>query len=342
MPQISIIAPTFNKAAELDCTLLGFTRQTFKDFEVVVINDGGDDDTEQVVDKYTSMLNIQYAKQPNLGRGPARNQGLKLAQGEYIIHIDSDRLPDENFVKVHQETLALRGKTVVIGSKHCVLRKYSNSLKIFDSVKKGYMDLLVRNKTSLEGILEEEQELLTADILQDNFHESIQRSYLFEGPDNFPEVRKVFTNQLENFHFGWVLATTGNMSYQRVDEQLVDENFNGWGGEDTDLALQLYQKGYSFVFNPDAINYHQEHPRERELQNELLANVRYMYEKYSMDNKTALLIILWLRTFAHASKITLAEANGIYDNYIRSGNSTLAQDYITYAKHHVVSLFNLR
>ncbi|GGG17908.1 glycosyltransferase family 2 protein [Paenibacillus aceti] len=342
MPRFSVIAPTYNKAAELDCTLMGFTRQTFKDFEVVIVNDGGDDETERVVNKYDSMLNIQYTKQPNLGRSSARNHGLKLAQGNYIIHIDSDRLPDENFVKAHMDALSSREKTVVIGSKHCVLRKYTNSLKIFDSVKKGYMDLLVRNKKNVEGILKEEQELLTADTLRDNFHEAIRRCYLFEGPDNFPEVRKVFTDKLENFHFGWVLATTGNMSYQRLDEQLVDENFNGWGGEDTDLAFQFYLKGYSFVFNPEAINYHQEHPRERELQNELFANARYMYEKYSMDDKTSLLIMLWLRTFAHSSKITLSEANAIYENYIKISDTALAQDYIAYAKHHAASLFNLR
>lgn len=341
MPQLSVIIPTYNKAADLDCTLMGFARQTFKDFEVVVINDGGDDETELVVNKYNSMLSIQYSKQPNQGRSTARNQGLELAQGEYIIHIDSDRLPDENFVKAHQETLASRKKTVVIGLKHCVLRKYTDSLKIFDSGKKGYMDLLIRNKISLESILEEEQELFSANLLQENFPEAIRKSYLFEGPDNFPEVREVFTNQFERFHFGWVLATTGNMSYQRTDEQL-DENFIGWGGEDTDLAFQLYQKGYRFVFNPEAVNYHQEHPRERIVLKELFSNASYMYEKYSMNDTTALPIMLWLRTFAHATKITLEEANSIYDSYITSGNTALVQDYIKYAKHQAVSLFNLR
>lgn len=341
MPQLSVIIPTYNKSADLDCTLMGFARQTFKDFEVVIINDGGDDETEHIVDKYDSKLSIQYSKQPNQGRSTARNKGLKLAQGDYIIHIDSDRLPDENFVKAHQETLSSREQTVVIGSKHCVLRKYTDSLKIFDSGKKGYMDLLIRNKENLEGILEEERELFSANLLYDDFHKAIRKSYLFEGPDNFSEVRDVFTNQFEQFHFGWVLATTGNMSYQRADVQL-DENFFGWGGEDTDLAFQLYQKGYHFVFNPEAINYHQEHPRERIILKELFSNACYMYEKYSVKDTTALPIMLWLRTFAHANKITLMEANSIYDSYIKSGSTALIKDYITYAKHQAVSLFNLR
>lgn len=65
--------------------------QTFKDFEVIISDDGSTDDTQKVVDKYNSKLNIKYLRSENWG-GPARprNIGIKESKGEWICFLDSD------------------------------------------------------------------------------------------------------------------------------------------------------------------------------------------------------------------------------------------------------------
>lgn len=88
---ISIIIPTYNRANDLDRCLNSLQNQTYKNFEVLVCDDGSTDYTEDIVKKYNSLLKIQYIKDENFG-GPARprNNGLKKAKGEIIAFLDSD------------------------------------------------------------------------------------------------------------------------------------------------------------------------------------------------------------------------------------------------------------
>jgi glycosyltransferase involved in cell wall biosynthesis len=87
-PKISVVIPTYNNAALLCETLDGVRGQTFKDFEVIVVDDGSTDNTAEVVRKYDP--NVRYLHQPNQGPAAARNKGASLAQGEFIAFCDHD------------------------------------------------------------------------------------------------------------------------------------------------------------------------------------------------------------------------------------------------------------
>jgi glycosyltransferase involved in cell wall biosynthesis len=88
---ISVIIPTYNRACDLDRCLKSLEIQTYKNFEVLVCDDGSTDNTEQIVLKYNSKLIINYIKDENFG-GPAkpRNNGIKKAKGDLIAFLDSD------------------------------------------------------------------------------------------------------------------------------------------------------------------------------------------------------------------------------------------------------------
>jgi len=94
----SIIIPTYNRALLLDKCLQSLVKQTFKDFEVIVCDDGSTDNTKEITDKYINILNIKYIWEQNWG-GPARprNRGISVTQGEWICFLDSDDLfyPDK-------------------------------------------------------------------------------------------------------------------------------------------------------------------------------------------------------------------------------------------------------
>jgi glycosyltransferase involved in cell wall biosynthesis len=87
----SFVIPTYNRAERLDLALKSLTCQYFKDFEVIIADDGSTDSTKDVVDKYRSILDLKYICNENWG-GPARprNKGLKIAQGEWVCFLDSD------------------------------------------------------------------------------------------------------------------------------------------------------------------------------------------------------------------------------------------------------------
>jgi glycosyltransferase involved in cell wall biosynthesis len=90
-PRVSVVIPTFNRARDVGRCLEALTRQTFRDFEVLVCDDGSKDNTREIVEGFTGRLDLQYHWAENFG-GPARprNAGLSLARGEYVAFLDSD------------------------------------------------------------------------------------------------------------------------------------------------------------------------------------------------------------------------------------------------------------
>lgn len=90
MPAVSVIVPTYNYARFIRDCLDSIFSQTFKDLEVIVVDDGSTDNTEEVLEKYRG--DIHYIHQENKGLPAARNRGIRSAQGEFLAFLDSDDL----------------------------------------------------------------------------------------------------------------------------------------------------------------------------------------------------------------------------------------------------------
>jgi len=89
-PLASVVIPAYNAAPYIAATLDSVFRQTFTDFEVLVVNDGSPDTTalEQALRPYASK--IRYLNQENRGPSSARNAGIRAAAGKYVAFLDSD------------------------------------------------------------------------------------------------------------------------------------------------------------------------------------------------------------------------------------------------------------
>jgi glycosyltransferase involved in cell wall biosynthesis len=85
---ISIILPTYNRAHCVTRAIDSAIYQTYKNIELIVVDDGSTDNTEEVLKKYTDK--VVYIKQGNAGASAARNTGISKAKGEYVAFIDSD------------------------------------------------------------------------------------------------------------------------------------------------------------------------------------------------------------------------------------------------------------
>jgi glycosyltransferase involved in cell wall biosynthesis len=87
----SIIVPVYNRPSETDELLESLTKQDFqKAYEIVIVEDGSKETSEEIIKKYASKLNIQYFYKANSGPGDSRNYGMRKATGNYFIILDSD------------------------------------------------------------------------------------------------------------------------------------------------------------------------------------------------------------------------------------------------------------
>jgi glycosyltransferase involved in cell wall biosynthesis len=88
MPKVSVIIPTFNRAQSVGKAINSVLKQTYQDFETIVVDDGSTDNTKLTVDSYGNS--VKYLYQANSGAGSARNTGISNSTGEYIAFLDSD------------------------------------------------------------------------------------------------------------------------------------------------------------------------------------------------------------------------------------------------------------
>ena len=104
----SIIIPVYNRPDEVDELLQSLTTQTFKDFEVLVVEDGSDIPCQEVVEKYADQLEVRYFVKPNSGPGQTRNYGVQYSQGEFVIVLDSDVVLPEGYLQSIENQLSTR------------------------------------------------------------------------------------------------------------------------------------------------------------------------------------------------------------------------------------------
>lgn len=106
MYRYSIIIPVYNRPEELDELLESLSRQSFKDFEVVVVEDGSSRPAKNIAEKWSSQLSIRYFYKENTGQGFSRNFGFEQARGECLVVFDSDCLIPEHYFREVEAHLA--------------------------------------------------------------------------------------------------------------------------------------------------------------------------------------------------------------------------------------------
>jgi len=129
-PRVSVIIPTYNRAWSLHEAVQSVLKQTYTDYEIIVVDDGSTDETATLLHNYGSVIAMH---QPRQGVSAARNQGVRAARGELLAFLDSDDfwLPEKLSVQVRyfddnpeavicqtEETWVRRGVRVNPGRRH--------------------------------------------------------------------------------------------------------------------------------------------------------------------------------------------------------------------------------
>ena len=95
---ISIIIPVFNRPAELEELLQSLTEQTEKSFEVIVVDDGSVQKSDQVTDKFKDKLRLRYLYKENTGPGQSRNFGCEQTDADFLVFFDSDCIIPQDYM----------------------------------------------------------------------------------------------------------------------------------------------------------------------------------------------------------------------------------------------------
>lgn len=116
---ISIIVPTYNRAELIKNTLLSLINQTYQNYEIIVVDDGGKDNTKEIVESLNHPK-ISYHWKKNAERGAARNFGAKLAKGDVLNFFDSDDLAKDNHLNIAASFFSdSESRTKIFHSSYC-------------------------------------------------------------------------------------------------------------------------------------------------------------------------------------------------------------------------------
>src|SRR4051812_28851640 len=127
MPRISVVVPIYNVEPYLEECLESIARQTYRDLEVVMVDDGSKDDSPAIAERFASRdERFRLLTQPNGGLGSARNTGIREAGGELLAFVDSDDYLAPNAYQLLVEALDETGSDFATGN---VLRLQSRAVR---------------------------------------------------------------------------------------------------------------------------------------------------------------------------------------------------------------------
>lgn len=105
MRKYSIIIPVYNRPDEVDELLQSLVNQSYRHFEVIIIEDGSTVKCQDITEKYFEELTINYFFRENVGQGFARNFGFSVAEGDYFIVFDSDVVVPKDYLQIVNKSL---------------------------------------------------------------------------------------------------------------------------------------------------------------------------------------------------------------------------------------------
>ena len=111
----SVIVPVYNRPDEVDELLGSLAKQSYKDFEVLVVEDGSTHTCKDVCEKYTGILPLSYYFKENSGPGQSRNYGAQRARGEWLIVLDSDVVLPEDYLQAVDNSIRSYEETEAYG-----------------------------------------------------------------------------------------------------------------------------------------------------------------------------------------------------------------------------------
>ena len=111
---VTVVVPFYNVEKYIESCMNSIVNQTYKNLEIILVNDGSKDHSRSLVEKYLKDKRVKIIDQVNMGIGEARNSGLIHANGEYILFVDSDDKLELNMIEKLLNTAKMKDLDLVI------------------------------------------------------------------------------------------------------------------------------------------------------------------------------------------------------------------------------------
>lgn len=249
-PEISIIIPVYNTEKYISRCLDSILIQTFKNYEVLLINDGSTDGSDMLCREYASNYDfIKYYNQENQGLSVSRNYGVAEAKGEYITFIDSDDYIGENYLKDLYRLIKKYGSDIsavhikkVFSSTNFTHEKKHNTICL--TGKEALLDMLYQKHldTSACAILIDKKIVRRNPFPVGRYHEDDFTTYKY-----YQEAKKVtISTKAQYFYYqrpGSIMHSQGRINYDELDA--ADNLVTVVGGIDDELKKAAESKRFS-------------------------------------------------------------------------------------------------
>ncbi len=248
----SIIVPVYNRPDEVDELLESLCSQTFKDFEVIIVEDGSQKPCKDVCDKYASILDLHYYYKENSGPGQSRNYGVERAQGDYVIILDSDVVVPDSYLENVNSSVECRTESGEFASAQpSSAESRAESRAVANSTPYTLHSTLYTQHSTLNTL-----------------HSKVAA---FGGPDaahpSFTPVQKAISYSMTSF-----FTTGGIRGGKKKLDKFFPRSFNmgvrrdvylelgGFSkmrfGEDVDFSYRIVEAGYQPQLFPEAWVWH--------------------------------------------------------------------------------------
>ncbi|HUT15996.1 MAG TPA: glycosyltransferase family 2 protein [Anaerolineae bacterium] len=263
MPTISVIIPIYNRRNNLRLCLAALDKQGVRDFEVILCDDGSQDDPLAVFHEFDSRFQQRYVWHERRGVQIAlcRNEGSAIAHGKAFLFLDSDVLLNPSAIGHYLNIHAANPDVIVVGRYDWLPPQL---LTAYD-VHHNWEQIIHGEMTPMDigglpqGILGIDPRLANPNLFNSSVvHYGPYCLSMFSG--NLLVPRAVF--------FG----------VERYDSQMV-----GHGGEDAEFGMRAQLKNVPVIFSDEVVGYHVYHTRDQpKNEEELVANAKYIEEKHDL------------------------------------------------------------
>lgn len=259
MKTVSVIVPVYNVEKYLSRCLDSLVNQSLKDIEIIVVNDGSPDNSQKIIEDYQKRYPqiIRGYKKQNGGLSDARNYGIKQAEGEYLVFIDSDDYVETNMLEVMYKKAKENNFDVIACDIKYIYEDTGDSRVISSNIKKDILDKNEIKKLLLNIYPSACNKMYKRNLFKNNFE--FKKGILFEDVEFthrlIPKIESIgIVNQaLVNY-----VQRDGTIT-KTADKRILGyiDNMNG--------IIDYYKKN----------NYYEEYKAELEY-----SYVRYLYATF--------------------------------------------------------------
>lgn len=255
--KISVIVAVYNRLEYLKNILLALEIQTKKPFEVIIVDDGSSENLMEAIESVIPIISykLKHVYQKDLGFRAARsrNNGARIAEGEYLIFLDQDVLFDEKFI----ENLNSKIKLGEVIKMDAISLDKSNSK-------------IINEKININNLFDYK---FVNEILAKEDKRKMQKKYL---KDKFRNI--LFSLKLEKRGAKLIGLGIGILKADFIAINGFDENYIGWGYEDDDLGNRIYCYGLKVIpYYYKKILVHMYH--KEEISKKISPNEKYYYKR---------------------------------------------------------------